>query len=130
VAEPATAALLSLARQRAVPGSRPLGSPIAAQFQQGQCVETVVNMSPGKCYSVVASALPGVQNVDLALVPIGPVAGLPQVVAASDDSVGPTSMLGASPNCFKWALPLAGSMKLIVSVSGGQGVAAAQVFEK
>jgi hypothetical protein len=113
-----------------MPGAKALGSPIAAQFQQGQCIETVVSMNPGKCYSVVAAGLPGIQNVDLALVSIAPVPGVPQVVAASDDTVGATAVLGTNPNCFKWALPVAGTMKLILSVSSGQGVAAAQVFEK
>ena len=129
-AQAVTGALLPLAGQKAMPGAKALGSPIAAQFQQGQCIETVVSMSPGKCYSVVASALPGIQNVDLALVSISPLPGVPQVVAASDDSVGPTAVLGANPNCFKWALPLAGTMKLILSAASGQGIAAAQVFEK
>jgi hypothetical protein len=129
-AQAVTAALLPLAAQKAMPGAKPLGSPLAAQLQQGQCIETVVSMSPGKCYSVVASGLPGIQNVDLALVPISPIPGVPQVVAASDGSVGPTAVLGESPNCFKWALPLAGTMKLILSAPSGQGIAAAQVFEK
>jgi hypothetical protein len=129
-AQAVTSALLPLASQKAMPGAKPLGSPIAAKFQQGQCIETVVSMSPGKCYSVVASALPGIQNVDLALVSISPLPGVPQVVAASDDSAGPTAVLGANPNCFKWALPLAGTMKLILSAPSGQGIAAAQVFEK
>ena len=129
-AQAVTAALLPLAAQKAMPGAKPLGAPIAAQFQQGQCIETVVSMSPGKCYSVVASGLPGIQNVDLALVSMSPIPGVPQVVAASDDSVGPTAVLGQSPNCFKWALPLAGTMKLILSAPNGQGIAAAQVFEK
>lgn len=129
-AQAVTSALLPLAGQKAMPGAKALGSPIAAQFQQGQCIETVVSMSPGKCYSVVASALPGVQNLDLALVSISPIPGVPQVVAASDDSVGPTAVLGANPNCFKWALPLAGTMKLILSAASGSGIAAAQVFEK
>lgn len=123
-------ALLPLARQKAMPGAKALGAPIAAQFQQGQCIETVVTMSPGKCYSVVASGLPGIQNVDLALVSISPIPGVPQVVAASDASVGPTAVLGESPNCFKWAVPITGTMKLILSTPSGQGVAAAQVFEK
>jgi hypothetical protein len=129
-AQAVTGALLPLAAQKAMPGAKPLGSPLAAQLQQGQCIETVVSMSPGKCYSVVASGLPGIQNVDLALVSISPIPGVPQVVAASDDSVGPTAVLGANPNCFKWALPLAGTMKLILSAPSGQGIAAAQVFEK
>lgn len=129
-AQAVTAALLPLASQKAIPGAKPLGSPIAAQFQQGQCIETTVSMSPGKCYSVVASGLPGVQDVNLALVATSLVPGLPEAVAASDNTVGPTSVLAENPNCFKWALPVAGTMKLIVSVASGQGLAAAQVFEK
>jgi hypothetical protein len=129
-AQPITSALLPLAAQKIMPGSKPMGAPLAAQFQQGQCFQTTVKMSPGKCYSVVATAAPGVQNVDLALVPSPWWPGLPVVVAASDNSVGPNAVLGESPNCFKWAPPAAGEMKLIVSVSAGQGLAAAQIFEK
>jgi hypothetical protein len=107
-----------------------VGVPLAAQFQAGQCVEVMVNMNPGKCYSVVGAGPPTVQNLDLSFVAAATLPGLPQVVAASDSSVGPTAVLGEAPNCFKWALPVAGTMKLIVRVSSGQGVAAAQVFEK
>lgn len=129
-AQAVTGALLPLATQKGMAGSKPVGSPVAAQFQPGQCLETTITMSPGKCYSVVASALPTVQNLDLALVPSVSLPGLPQVVAASDNSVGPNAVIGEAPNCFKWALPAAGTMKLIVSVPAGQGLAAAQVFEK
>lgn len=125
-----TSALTSLAAQKAMPGAKPIGAPVAGQFQQGQCLETLVNMSPGKCYSVIGSALPSVQNLDLALVPNLGLPGLPQVVAAADSSAGASAVLGESPNCFKWALPAAGTMKLVISVSAGQGLAAAQVFEK
>lgn len=129
-AQAATSLLPALAGAKAMPGAKAVGSPIAASFQQGQCVEVTVNMNPGKCYSVVGSGLPPVQNLDLSLVAAATLPGLPQVVAASDSSVGPTSVLGEAPNCFKWALPVAGTMKLIVRVSSGQGLAAAQVFEK
>ena len=129
-AQPVMAALLPLAAQKAMTGAKPVGKVAAAQFQQGQCLETLVNMSPGRCYSVVATALPGVQNLDLSLVPNVAIPGLQQVVAASDNSVGPNAVIGEAPNCFKWALPMAGTMKLIVSVSAGQGLAGAQVFEK
>lgn len=125
-----TGALTPLAAQKAMPGAKPVGAPVAGQFQQGQCLETIVSMSPGKCYSVIASALPSVQNLDLALVPNLELPGLPRVVAAADNSTGASAVLGESPNCFKWALPAAGTMKLLVRVSAGQGVAAAQVFEK
>lgn len=123
-------ALTALAAQKAMPGAKPVGAPVAAQFQQGQCQETIVSMSPGKCYSVVASALSGVQNLDLALVPNLGLPGLPQLVAAADSTTAATAVLGESPNCFKWALPTAGTMKLVISVAAGQGLAAAQVFEK
>ncbi len=129
-AQAATSLLPALAGTKAMAGAKAIGAPIAAQFQQGQCLEVTVNMTPGKCYSVVAGGLPTVQNLDLSLVAAAILPGLPQVVAASDSSVGPTSVLGETPNCFKWALPMAGTMKLIVSVSAGQGLAAAQVFEK
>ena len=77
-AQAVTSALLPLSTQRAMAGFKPVGSPMAGQFQQGQCLETTVSMSPGKCYSVVATALPTVQNLDLALVPSAPLPGLPQ----------------------------------------------------
>lgn len=128
-AAPVAAALAPLAAQK-MAGAKPVGNVVAAQFQQGQCLETTITMAPGKCYSVVGAALPTVQNLDLALVPSVAVPGLPQVVAASDSAVGPSAVLGEAPNCFKWALPMTGTMKLIVSVSAGQGLAAAQVFEK
>lgn len=129
-AQAATSLLLPLTGQKAMPGAKAVGVPIAAQFQQGQCLEVTVNMTPGKCYSVVAGGLPTIQNLDLSLVAAATLPGLPQMVAASDKSVGPTATLGDAPSCFKWALPVAGTMKLIVSVSAGQGLAAAQVLEK
>jgi hypothetical protein len=130
MAQAATALLPALAGTNVTPGAKAVGAPLAAQFQPGQCVEVMVNMNPGKCYSVVGAGVPTVQNLDLAFVAAATVPGLPQVVAASDSSVGPTAVLGEAPNCFKWALPVAGTMKLIVRVSSGQGVAAAQVLEK
>jgi hypothetical protein len=129
-AQPIAGALVPLAAQKIPPGAKPVGAPVAAQFEAGQCFEVEVKMSPGKCYSVVATAAPTVQNVDLALVPVPWWPGLPRVVAASDNSVGSNAVLGENPNCFKWASPTAGAMKLIVSVSAGQGLAGAQVFVK
>lgn len=129
-AQPVSAALLPLAAQKAMPGAKPVGGVLAAQFQQGQCLEATITLSPGKCYSVVGAGLPTVQNLDLALVPSMALPGVPGVVAASDNSVGGTAVIGEAPNCFKWALPVPGTMKLIVSVPSGQGLAGAQVFEK
>ncbi len=57
-AQPITTALLPLAAQKAMPGAKPLGALIAAQFQPGQCLKTTVTLSPGKCYSIVGTSAP------------------------------------------------------------------------
>jgi hypothetical protein len=93
-------------------------------------LESQVQMNPGKCYTVVGAAVPTVQNLDIELVPLMPVPGLASPVMAADQTQGPTAVVGAAPNCFKWALPVGGPMKVVVRVSAGQGIAAAQVFEK
>jgi len=125
----ATQLLSALATQNA-PGAKPIGSAVAGNFQQGQVLETQVQMNPGKCYTVVGAAVPTVTNLDLELVPLMPVPGLASPVMAADQTQGATAVIGAAPNCFKWALPVGGPMKVVVRVSAGSGIAAAQVFEK
>lgn len=129
-AQVATALIGPLAAQKAMPGAKPLGPALAGNFQTGQCLETTITVSPGKCYSVVGVGLPTLQNLDLALVPAIAIPGVPPAVAAADKSVGSTAVLGEAPSCFKWALPVSGTMKLVMTASAGQGVAAAQVYEK
>jgi hypothetical protein len=125
----ATQLLTPLAAQNA-PGAKALGAAIAGNFQQGQVLETQVQMNPGKCYTVVGAAVPTVTNLDIELVPLMPVPGLASPVVAADQTQAATAVVGAAPNCFKWAWPVAGPMKVVVRVSAGQGMAAAQVFEK
>jgi len=122
--------LLGALAQQSAPGAKPLGSAIAGNFQQGQILESQVQMSPGKCYTVVGASVPTVTNLDLELVPLMPVPGLASPVMAADQTQASTAVIGASPNCFKWALPVGGPMKVVVRVSAGQGIAAAQVYEK
>ena len=111
------------------PGATPLGSAAVGMFQPGQQLETLVTMQPGKCYSVLAVGLPGVTEVNVQLVAATPIPGLSPVLA-QDQTSGAQAVLGKSPNCYKWALPLAGSVKVITSVAAGQGVTAIQVYEK
>lgn len=125
----ATGLLGALATQNA-PGAKAVGAVVAGNFQQGQIMETQVQMNPGKCYTVVGAALPTVQNLDIELVPLMPVPGLASPVMAADQTQGPTAVVGAAPNCFKWALPVGGPMKVVLRVSAGSGMAAAQVYEK
>jgi hypothetical protein len=133
--DPATAATVTtligpLAATAAAPGSKPVGAAIAGNFTQGQTLEQTVQMNPGKCYTIVGVGVPTIQNLDIALVPSLGIPGLPAAVVASDSTVGSTAIVGQQPNCYKWALPMGATMKVVMTVSQGQGMAAAQVFEK
>lgn len=123
----ATALITPLAQQHMVAGSKAVGSAIAGQFQQGQSLQQQIQMQPGKCYTIVAAGVPQVAEVNIQLTPALPGINL---TAAADSDTGPTAVIGKKPNCFKWALPAPGPMNLIVSVTSGSGIAAAQVFEK
>lgn len=129
-AQAATQLITPLGAQHAPAGAKPVGSAIAGNFQQGQSLEAQVQMNPGKCYTVVGVGLPPVANLDISLVPALPIPGLPAATMAADNTVGANAIVGDKPNCFKWAFPMSGMMKVIMTVSQGSGVAAAQVFEK
>ena len=129
MAAAATPLLQPLANEHIVSGAQPVGSAIAGQFQQGQSLEHQIQMQPGKCYTIVAAGAPPVADITLQLVPVTPIPGM-QPVLAQDQDQGPTAVIGKKPNCFKWAFPAPAVMKLIMTVSSGQGVAAAQVYEK
>ena len=133
--DPATAQVVTsligpLAATAAAPGAKPVGAAIAGNFAQGQSLEATVQMNPGKCYTIVGAGVPTIQNLDIQLVPSIVVPGLPAAVVAADSTQGATAIVGQQPNCYKWALPMGGTMKVVLSVSAGQGMAAAQVFEK
>jgi hypothetical protein len=133
--DPATAQVVTsliapLAATAAAPGAKPVGAAIAGNFAQGQSLEQTVQMNPGKCYTIVGAGSPTITNLDIQLVPSIAIPGLPAAVVAADSSQGATAIVGQQPNCYKWALPMGGTMKVVVSVSAGQGMAAAQVFEK
>ncbi|HET9954993.1 MAG TPA: hypothetical protein VFQ61_10840 [Polyangiaceae bacterium] len=121
--------LLGALAQSSAPGAKPVGTAIAGNFQQGQTLETQVQMNPGKCYTVVGAALPTVTNLDIELVPVMPIPGVSPVLAA-DQTQGSTAVVAPAPNCYKWALPVGAPVKVVLRVSAGQGMAAAQVYEK
>lgn len=128
-AQAATQILAQLGPQHAPAGARAMGDAIAGQFQQGQSLETQIQMTQGKCYTVVAAGLPPIGNVDIQLLPAVQLPGLASPVLAQDQAAGPNAVIGEKPNCFKWAFFNA-PVKLVVTVSQGSGIAAAQVFEK
>ncbi|HEY6722953.1 MAG TPA: hypothetical protein VI197_02945 [Polyangiaceae bacterium] len=110
-------------------GAVPVGPLLAGQFAQGQSLREPLTLTPGSCYTVVAIAAAPVTEVDLALTPAVSVPGF-NPTAAKDPEAGLVATIGKKPTCFKWALPAVGSMTLTLTVPAGQGVAAAQVYEK
>lgn len=129
-AQAATQLIQPLATVHAMPGAKPVGSALAGNFQQGQSLEAQVQMNPGKCYTIVGVGVPTITDLNIALVPTIAIPGMPAATAAADSTVGPNAIVGEKPNCFKWALPVGGMMKIVMTVAGGQGVAAAQLYEK
>jgi hypothetical protein len=132
--DPAAAAIVQpvlneLAKTHAVAGSKPLGSPIVGNFGAGQSLESVVQFQPQKCYSVVATSLPPVTELNVQFAAVTPLPNLAPVLAADSDT-GPTAVVGKKPNCYKWAFPVPASVKVVVQVAAGSGLAAAQVYEK
>jgi hypothetical protein len=121
--------LTQLASTKAPAGAKPIGSLMAANFQTGQQLEAQVQMEPGKCYTVVGAALPPVAELDLKLIAVTPLAGMAPVLAV-DNTTGAQAVLGEKPNCFKWAWPIPAPVKVVVAVTSGQGLAAAQLFGK
>jgi hypothetical protein len=104
-------------------GARPLGNPFAGQFAEGQIMEQKVQLTPDKCITVVAVGLPPVAEVNLEIF-----AEASKEPAAKDNTSGSQAVLGSKAQCFR---PLAsGTYRLVLSVAKGQGVAAAQVFQK
>ncbi|WP_437761952.1 hypothetical protein WMF27_01965 [Sorangium sp. So ce281] len=111
------------------PGMKPDGGPFAGQFQEGQALEQQINISPGKCYTVVGIGL-GVQELDIQLVS-QPAPALPPVVLAQDSTSGAAATLGGKASgCWKNPLPIGGPGKVILKATKGAGIAAAQVFIK
>jgi len=114
--------------QQAGPGARPVGNALSGNFQPGQCLEMQVTLNPGKCYTAVGLGSAG-EEVDLQLVP-GIPSPVPVPPLATDQGTGPTAIMGGGNNCVKWAAPVPGPFKFVLRVTSGQGMAAAQLYER
>lgn len=111
-------------------GARPFGAPFAGQFAEGQILQQRVQLSVGRCYTVVAAGAPPVRELNVALYALDEQGqrqgGEP---LATDADQGAQAVLGRRNTCFQ---PLEGQTQLllVLQVAEGNGVAAAQVYEK
>ncbi len=104
-------------------GARQFGAPFAGQFAEGQILERKVQLTQGKCYTFMAAGLPPISEVDLELYVDGG-----DDAVAKDATVGLQAVIGSRTECYQ--PQETGPHKLVLSVSKGQGIAAAQVFQK
>lgn len=124
-----TPMLSQLAATQTVAGSKALGAALVGNIGGTQTLEQQIVLQPNKCYSVVGVGMPPISELNVQIVALTIIPGMAPVLATDQDT-GASATLGKKPNCYKWALPLPASVKVVVSSAGGQGVAAAQVFEK
>ena len=119
--------------QTEAPGMAREGNLIAGNFQEGQILEQPITLQGGKCYTVLALGVGGIQEVDIALVATPQVAipGFNGVVAR-DTTSGTQASLGGKGNCYKlpFPAPFSTPAKYVIKVSKGAGIAAAALYVK
>ena len=118
------------AKDQTQPGAKPVGELLVGNFGTGQTLETQILLQPNKCYTVVATGLPPVTEVNVQLMLVTPLPGMAPVLAVDQDS-GPLAVLGKKATCYRWmfgTIPATG--KFVVQVTGGTGLVAAQAYEK
>jgi len=99
-------------------------------LQQGQTIEQLAMLQPGKCYTVVGLGLPTIQELDIMIVPNIPLPNAPNLPMAQDLKSGPQATVAPSPNCYQYGLPLPAQVKIIVKATTGSGAVGAQLYSK
>jgi len=123
-------ALAELAKKETQPGAKPVGEALVGNFGPGTSLEIPVQLQPNKCYSVVAAGLPPVTEVAIELHLTTVIPGMSPVLAVDQDT-GPNAVLGRKATCYKWMFGvIPAPAKVIVRVTGGSGLVAAQTYEK
>jgi len=119
-----------VAKEQTQPGAKAVGETLVGNFGTGQTLDTQIQLQPNKCYTVVATGLPPVGEVGLQLQLTTALPGMAPVLAVDSDR-GSTAVIGKKTQCYRWTLgviPAPG--KVVVQVTAGTGLVAAQVYEK
>ena len=122
--------LAGLVKDNVQSGAKPVGDVLVGNFQAGQTLDVPIQLQPNKCYTVIATGLPPVTEVNVQLQLTTVIPGMAPVLAVDQDQ-GATAVLGKKTACYKWmfgVIPAPG--KVIVQVTGGNGLVAAQAYEK
>lgn len=125
----AAQAVLNEMAKREAPGAKPVGETRVALLATNETAEQVISLKPGKCYTVIASGLVPITEVNVQLYPEVSVPGV-NLVLAQDQTQGAHAVLGSGANCYKWALSAEGRVRVVTTVAAGAGVVATQVYEK
>jgi hypothetical protein len=120
----------ALVKDNVQAGAKPVGDVLVGNFTQGQTLDMPIQLQPNKCYTVVATGLPPVTEVNVQLQLTTVIPGMAPVLAVDQDN-GATAVLGKKTACYRWmfgVIPAPG--KVVVQVMGGSGVVAARAYEK
>jgi len=112
-------------------GMRKEGDAVGANLQEGQALEQIVMLQPGKCYTVVGLGLPMIQDMSITMVPSIPISGFPDLMVLSQSlTPGSQVTMAPSPNCYKHVAPLPIQAKVVIRAKAGSGPVGAQVYVK
>lgn len=125
----AAQAVLNELASREAPGAKAVGETRVALLGTNQTMEQIATLKPGKCYTVIASGLIPITEVNVQLLPEIGIPGA-NLVLAQDQSTGAQAVLGQGANCYKWALSAEGRVRVVTTVAAGAGIVATQVYEK
>jgi hypothetical protein len=125
----AALAVLNEIALREAPGAKPVGETRVALLGTNQTAEQTVTLKPGKCYTVIASGMLPIAEVNVHMYPDLGAAGV-NLVLAQDQNTGAQAVLGQGANCYKWALAAEGRVRIVTTVAAGAGIVATQVYEK
>jgi hypothetical protein len=122
--------LVGLVKDNVQAGAKPVGAALVGNFAQGQTLDMPIELQPNKCYTVIATGLPPVTEVNIQLQLTTVIPGMAPVLAVDQDA-GATAVLGKKTACYRWTfgvIPAPG--KVVVQVTRGSGLVAAQAYEK
>ena len=124
--DPAETGLQKLSPQWAA-WMTPDGQIAKGTLQTGGHSQFILNMSPGRCYTIIGFSPQG-QITDLDINLLAP--PFYNMLAGQDGMTGNTAVIGKAPNPMCPMLPMAVPYKVDIYAKQGQGAFAVQVFAK